>query len=110
MHNSNPAPGFSLGKLDPVIMKQLCSAAAHSVCSLFDDVGGEGVIAGYANGVAGYVDDLMDLVFDIFQDPAPFVDALLRIPVPPYLASQFDRPEKQDVVASFVSRFSQAQV
>lgn len=53
MHNSNPAPGFSLGKLDPVIMKQLCSAAAHSVCSLFDDVGGEGVIAGYANGVAG---------------------------------------------------------
>ncbi|KAF0047507.1 hypothetical protein F2P81_001140 [Scophthalmus maximus] len=48
--------------------------------------------------------------FCISKRSCPFVDALLRMPVPPDLASQFDRPEKEHVVASFVSRFSQAQV
>ncbi|KAF0023438.1 hypothetical protein F2P81_024068 [Scophthalmus maximus] len=57
-----------------------------------------------------YVDELMDLIFDVFKDPAPFMDEVLRIPIPPALSTQFDSPEKQDVVASFVSGFNQAQV
>ncbi|XP_049440380.1 uncharacterized protein LOC125893646 [Epinephelus fuscoguttatus] len=54
-----------------------------------------------------YVDELMDLVFDVvFVDPAPYVSQLKQIPVPELLCSQYDRPEKEDVVARYVSRFN----
>ncbi|XP_039541035.1 uncharacterized protein LOC120488385 isoform X2 [Pimephales promelas] len=36
-----------------------------------------------------YVDDLLDLIFDkVFVDPAPYVDDVLRIPIPPALCAE----------------------
>ncbi|XP_059386284.1 uncharacterized protein LOC132121128 [Carassius carassius] len=55
-----------------------------------------------------YVDDLLDLIFDkVFVDPAPYVDDVLRIPIPPALCAEFDRPEKEEAISSRVSRFNQ---
>ncbi|XDV25389.1 hypothetical protein PO909_029312 [Leuciscus waleckii] len=39
-----------------------------------------------------YVDDLLDLIFDqVFVDPAPYADEVLRIPIPPPLCPEYDR-------------------
>ncbi|XP_052464668.1 uncharacterized protein LOC128021464 isoform X1 [Carassius gibelio] len=55
-----------------------------------------------------YVDDLLDLIFDkVFVDPAPYVDDVLRIPIPPALCAEYDRPEKEEAISSRVSRFNQ---
>ncbi|KAM4589258.1 uncharacterized protein V3H82_003375 [Fundulus diaphanus] len=54
-----------------------------------------------------YVDELMQLVFDVvFLDPAPFVSQLKQIPVPEPLCSPYDRPEKEDAISRHGSRFS----
>nr|XP_055062763.1 uncharacterized protein LOC129445807 [Misgurnus anguillicaudatus] len=54
-----------------------------------------------------YVDDLIRLVFDeVLEDPAPFVEKLKEIPIPLDLASQFERPSKEDVIARHLTRFS----
>lgn len=59
----------------------------------------------------GYVADMMDLIFDeVFVDPTPYTDAVLAIPVPEDLAAQFERPNKEEVIAGYVSRFNQAAV
>ncbi|CAM4299189.1 unnamed protein product [Leuciscus chuanchicus] len=48
-----------------------------------------------------YVDDLLDLIFDkVFVDPAPYVDDVLRIPIPPALCAEYDRPEKEEAISS----------
>lgn len=55
-----------------------------------------------------YVGDLMRLVLEeVFEDPAPFIEELQKIPIPQDLSSQYDRPSKEDVVARHTSRFSQ---
>ncbi|XP_039537948.1 uncharacterized protein LOC120486154 [Pimephales promelas] len=55
-----------------------------------------------------YVDDLLDLIFDkVFVDPAPFLDEVLRIPIPPVLCAEYDRPEKEEAISSRLSRFNQ---
>lgn len=54
---------------------------------------------------------MMDLIFDeVFVDPTPYTDAVLAIPVPEDLAAQFERPNKEEVIAGYVSRFNQAAV
>ena len=59
----------------------------------------------------GYVVEMMDLIFEkVFMDPAPYTDAVLAIPVPEDLAAQFERPDKEEVIAGYVSRFNQAAV
>ncbi|XP_034086333.1 uncharacterized protein LOC117555548 [Gymnodraco acuticeps] len=41
-----------------------------------------------------YVANLMDLIFNqVFVDPAPFTQELLKIPIPEDLCSQYERPE-----------------
>lgn len=45
----------------------------------------------------GYVADMMD--------PAPYTDTVLAI-----LTAQFERPDKEEVIASYVSRFNQGPV
>lgn len=45
----------------------------------------------------GYVADMMD--------PAPDTDTVLAI-----LTAQFERPDKEEVIASYVSRFNQGPV
>ncbi|KAL0963808.1 hypothetical protein UPYG_G00313850 [Umbra pygmaea] len=38
-----------------------------------------------------YVDDLMDLIFDkVFVDPAPYIEEVLQIPIPPDLCAQYE--------------------
>ncbi|KAM4580131.1 uncharacterized protein PAE49_005126 [Odontesthes bonariensis] len=59
----------------------------------------------------GYVSDMMDLIFDeVFFNPTPYNDALLAISVPENLSAQYERPDKEEVIASFVSRFKQGAV
>lgn len=46
-----------------------------------------------------YVDELLDLIFEnVFQDPAPYLDEVLKIPIPEDLCAQFERPEKQELM------------
>lgn len=57
----------------------------------------------------GFVVDMMDIIFNkVFVDPLPYTEAVLAINVPESLAAQFDRPEKEEVIEGYVSRFSQA--
>lgn len=59
----------------------------------------------------GYVDVLMDLIMDkVFVIPAPYTDALLAIHVPEDLSVQFAKPDKEEVIASYVSRFTRGAV
>nr|XP_021331120.1 uncharacterized protein LOC110439428 isoform X1 [Danio rerio] len=58
----------------------------------------------------GYVKDLMVLVLDeVCLDPAPYVEELQSIPVPPPLSSQFEKPSKEHVISQHVSRFNQGE-
>ncbi|XP_042565521.1 uncharacterized protein LOC116223275 [Clupea harengus] len=58
-----------------------------------------------------YVDNLLDLIFhEVFQNPAPYVNEVLKIPIPADLSAQFEKPDKREVVASYVSRFNRGQV
>ncbi|XP_077102145.1 uncharacterized protein LOC143753562 isoform X5 [Siphateles boraxobius] len=42
-----------------------------------------------------YLDDLQDLIFEhVFVDPAPYMDEVLKIPIPPDLCAQYERPDK----------------
>lgn len=55
----------------------------------------------------GYVDELLNLLFnEVLHDPAPFVEQLKAVSVPQPLCSQYERPEKGEVIANYVSRFS----
>lgn len=55
----------------------------------------------------GYVDELLNLLFnDVLHDPAPFVEQLKAVSVPEPLCSQYERPEKAQVIENYVSRFS----
>jgi len=59
----------------------------------------------------GYVDVLMDLIVDeVLVNPAPYTDAMLAIRVPEDLSAQFNRPDKEEVIASFLSRFTREAV
>ena len=59
----------------------------------------------------GYTDELMDLLFEyVLQDPQPYFDELLKIPVPDDLCAQYERPAKEDVIAALVSRFNKETV
>ncbi len=59
----------------------------------------------------GYVADMMDLLFEkIFVNPTPYTDALLAIPVPEYLSAQYEKPDKEEIIASFVSRFKRGAI
>ncbi|XP_038158943.1 uncharacterized protein LOC119795164 [Cyprinodon tularosa] len=58
-----------------------------------------------------YVADLMGLIFDkVFVDPTPYTSALLAIPVPEDFIEQYERPEKEEVIASYVSRLNRGSV
>ncbi|KAJ8369579.1 hypothetical protein SKAU_G00096070 [Synaphobranchus kaupii] len=50
---------------------------------------------------------LMDLLFnEVISDPAPFVAELLCASVPEPLCAQYERPDKAEAIAGYVSRFS----
>ncbi|XP_078142320.1 uncharacterized protein LOC139930535 [Centroberyx gerrardi] len=58
-----------------------------------------------------YVDELLELLFEsIFPDPAPYVEEVLKIPIPDDQCAQFQRPTKEEALAGFVSRFSRGGV
>ncbi|KAK7881422.1 hypothetical protein WMY93_029831 [Mugilogobius chulae] len=58
-----------------------------------------------------YVDDILELVFEeVFHDPASYVQEMQMIPIPPPLSTEHSRPDKETVVAGFVSRFNPAPV
>ncbi|XP_039520202.1 uncharacterized protein LOC120474086 [Pimephales promelas] len=58
-----------------------------------------------------YVDGLMDLIFEkVFEDPGPYEAELQKIPIPDDLSAQFEKPDKKEVIASYVSRFNQGLV
>ncbi|XP_077065676.1 uncharacterized protein LOC143718542 [Siphateles boraxobius] len=54
-----------------------------------------------------YVDNLMRVFFDeVLHEPAKFTVELQELNIPDTLCSQFHRPDKQEAVAAYVSRFS----
>ncbi|KAG5285072.1 hypothetical protein AALO_G00033790 [Alosa alosa] len=55
-----------------------------------------------------YVDDLMDMIMEkVFVDPSSYGDEILKINIPPDLSSEYEHPDKEEVIASYVSRFNQ---
>lgn len=53
----------------------------------------------------------MDLIFEeVFVNPSPYTDALLAISVPEDLSAQYEKPDKDELIASFVSRFKRGAV
>ena len=61
--------------------------------------------------ITDHVDKLLDLIFDrVFQDLVTYVDEVLKIPIPEDLSAQFEKPDKLEVIAGYVSRFNQGQV
>ncbi|XP_057210766.1 uncharacterized protein LOC130566949 [Triplophysa rosa] len=58
-----------------------------------------------------YVEDLLRLIFEeVVVDPSPFVEELKAIPIPMSIASQFERPSREETIARHVSRFSREAV
>ncbi|KAK7150844.1 hypothetical protein R3I93_011943 [Phoxinus phoxinus] len=58
-----------------------------------------------------YVDELMDLIFEkVSEDPGPYEAEVHKIPIPDDLSAQFEKPDKMEVIASYVSRFNQGLV
>ncbi len=77
----------------------MCNTASESLLKLFKIY------------FTDYVDNLMDLIFEkIVMDPTPYMDNILKISIPEDLTSQFEKPDKLEVIARYVSRFNQGQV
>ncbi len=77
----------------------MCNTASESLLKLFKIY------------FTDYVDNLMDLIFEkIVMDPTPYMDDILKISIPEDLTSQFEKPDKLEVIARYVSRFNQGQV
>ncbi|KAG7454045.1 hypothetical protein MATL_G00263980 [Megalops atlanticus] len=58
-----------------------------------------------------YVDEQMDLIFEkVFEDPVPYEAEVQKIPIPDDLSAQFEKPDKMEVIVSYVSRFNQGLV
>uniref|UniRef100_A0A667ZJW4 Uncharacterized protein n=1 Tax=Myripristis murdjan TaxID=586833 RepID=A0A667ZJW4_9TELE len=54
-----------------------------------------------------YVEKLLNSLFtEVLLDPQPFTAELALVPVPPPLCAAFERPDKDEAIAGFVSRFS----
>ncbi len=54
---------------------------------------------------------MMDQLFEkVFVNPTPYTDVLFAIPVPEDLSAQYEKPDKEEVNASFVSRFKRGAV
>ncbi|XP_026128189.1 uncharacterized protein LOC113108962 isoform X2 [Carassius auratus] len=59
----------------------------------------------------GYVADMMDLIFEeVFVNPTPYTESLLAIHVPEDLSAQYEKPDKDKLIASFMSRFKRGAV
>lgn len=57
------------------------------------------------------MDKLLELIFEnAVVDPTPYMDDILKISIPKDITSQFDKPDKQEVIDSYMSRFNQGQV
>lgn len=57
------------------------------------------------------MDNLLELIFEnVVVDPTPYMDDFLKISISEDLTSQSDKPDKQEVIDSYVSRFYQGQV
>ncbi|KAG5272506.1 hypothetical protein AALO_G00166280 [Alosa alosa] len=47
---------------------------------------------------------LMDMIMEkVFVDPSSYADEILKINIPPDLSSQYEHPDKEEVIASYVS-------
>ncbi|CAM4710204.1 unnamed protein product [Leuciscus chuanchicus] len=54
-----------------------------------------------------YLDDLQDLIFEhVFVDPTPYMDEVLKIPILSDLCAEYERPDKEEVISTMVSRFN----
>lgn len=61
--------------------------------------------------ITDYVGELMDLIFEkVSEDPVPFEAEVRKIPIPDSFSTQFEKPDKMEVIASCVSRFNQGLV
>ncbi|CAM4735792.1 unnamed protein product [Leuciscus chuanchicus] len=64
-------------------------------------------IYGIDVGTTKYLDDLQDLIFEhVFVDPAPYMDEVLKIPILSDLCAEYERPDKEEVISTMVSRFN----
>nr|XP_055069990.1 uncharacterized protein LOC129450961 [Misgurnus anguillicaudatus] len=58
-----------------------------------------------------YVGELMDLIFEkVFEDPVPYEAEVQKIHIPDDLSSQFEKPDRIEVIERYVSRFNQGVV
>lgn len=58
-----------------------------------------------------YVDELMDLIFGkVFEDPGTYEAEVQKILIPDGLSAQFEKPDKMEVIASYVSMFNRGLV
>ncbi|CAM4683430.1 unnamed protein product [Leuciscus chuanchicus] len=49
----------------------------------------------------------IDLIFEhVFVDPAPYMDEVLKIPILSDLCAEYERPDKEEVISTMVSRFN----
>ncbi|KAG5264230.1 hypothetical protein AALO_G00251400 [Alosa alosa] len=53
-----------------------------------------------------YVEDLGFIMGEVFVDQEAYREELLKISIPPDLSSEFEHPEKEEVIANYVSRFN----
>ena len=54
---------------------------------------------------------MMDMIMEkVFVDPASYRAEILKINIPPELSSEYEHPDKEEVIASYVSRFNQGRV
>ncbi|XP_071377166.1 uncharacterized protein [Centroberyx affinis] len=59
------------------------------------------------NQTSGYVDNLLQILFnEVLDDPGRFTTELDQLTIPEPLCAQFERPDRDEAVAGFVSRFS----
>ncbi|CAB1417874.1 unnamed protein product [Pleuronectes platessa] len=42
-------------------------------------------------------------LLELFEDPAPYVNEVLKISIPKDLSAKYEKPDKQEVIASYVS-------
>ena len=58
----------------------------------------------------GYVGELMDLILEkVYWDQATYRSEVLKINIPEDLCAQYERPDREEVIAKYVSRFNREQ-
>ena len=65
----------------------------------------------YCTEYVNDANDWMDMIMEkVFVDPASYRAEILKINIPPELSSEYEHPDKVEIIISYVSRFNQGRV